>query len=136
MAPRSSADAIVVAAGRSTRMDGIDKISAPIGGRPLLAWALRPFEELPAIERIVVVAAQDRVEELRSAAWLGEAITVVAGGQRRQEAVAAGTAELARGGRLADRIVLVHDGARPAVGTDLIAAVIDAAAEHGAAIPV
>jgi 2-C-methyl-D-erythritol 4-phosphate cytidylyltransferase/2-C-methyl-D-erythritol 2,4-cyclodiphosphate synthase len=35
-----------------------------------------------------------------------------------------------------ERIVLIHDGARPLVTADLVAAVIDAAATHGAAIPV
>ena len=34
------ADAIVVAAGTSARMGGVDKLAAPIGGRPLLAWTL------------------------------------------------------------------------------------------------
>jgi len=34
------ADAIVVAAGTSARMGGVDKLTAPIAGRPLLAWTL------------------------------------------------------------------------------------------------
>ena len=34
------ADAVVVAAGESTRMGGIDKLAALLGGRPLLAWSL------------------------------------------------------------------------------------------------
>ena len=35
-----AADAIVVAAGASTRMGGPDKLAALVGGRPLLAWTL------------------------------------------------------------------------------------------------
>jgi 2-C-methyl-D-erythritol 2,4-cyclodiphosphate synthase len=34
------------------------------------------------------------------------------------------------------RVVLIHDGARPLVSTALVAAVAEAAAEHGAAIPI
>jgi 2-C-methyl-D-erythritol 2,4-cyclodiphosphate synthase len=54
--------------------------------------------------------------------------------------VAAGLAGLAGlddpPGVAEDRVVLVHDGGRPAVSTLLVSAVARAAAEHGAAIPV
>ena len=132
----SRADVVVVAAGRSSRMNGIDKLTAPIGGRPLLAWTLAAFADPERIGRIVVVAAPERVGELRAAPWLPPLATVVAGAERRQESVAAGVEELEAGGAAGDAIVLVHDGARPAASASLISAVIDAAAEHGAAIPV
>ena len=137
---RVVADAVVVAAGSSTRMGGIDKLTAPLAGRPLLAWTVEALAAVPLVERIVVVAAADRVEDLRGAAWLPARVTaVVAGGMRRQESVAAGFAALARlDGPDADgeRVILVHDGARPVVGHVLVEAVARAAAEHGAAIPV
>ena len=130
------ADVVVVAAGESTRMGGIDKITAPIGGRPLLAWTLEVFSTVPAVERLVVVAAVDRVDELRAAVWMPPGVAVVAGGDRRQESVAAGVAELERQGADPDRVILVHDGARPAARPGLAAEVIAATATHGAAIPV
>ena len=133
--PIPIADAVVVAAGASTRMGGIDKVTVPIGGRPLLAWTLRSFAPTESIERVIVVAAADRVDELRAADWLPPAITVVEGGPRRQESVAAGIAELERAGSPSERVVLVHDAARPAVRTDLVHRVIEAAHAHGAAIP-
>lgn len=141
------ADAIVVAAGSSNRMGGIDKLSVEIAGRPLLAWSIDAIAAFDSVERIVVVAATDRCGELRSASWLNERVVdVVAGGARRHESVAAGLAALdgldAAGGDRApgpssdERIVLVHDGARPLVSTALVGAVLAAAAETGAAIPV
>ncbi|HSL32136.1 MAG TPA: 2-C-methyl-D-erythritol 4-phosphate cytidylyltransferase, partial [Candidatus Limnocylindrales bacterium] len=141
------ADAIVVAAGSSNRMGGIDKLSVEIAGRPLLAWSVDAIAAVDSVERIVVVAAADRCGELRSASWLNERVVdVVAGGSRRHESVAAGLAALdgldaAGGGRAPgpssdERIVLVHDGARPLVSTALVGAVLAAAAETGAAIPV
>lgn len=133
---RARADVVIVAAGRSSRMDGIDKLTAPIAGRPLLAWTLAAFSDPERIGRSVVVTAADRVAEFESAAWLPARALVVAGGDRRQESVAAGVAALERAGASDDGIVLVHDGARPAVPADVISAVIDAADEHGAAIPV
>ena len=133
--PVPTADVVIVAAGSSTRMGGLDKITAPIAGRPLLAWTLEPFVSGRRIELIVVVAAAERVDELRAAPWLPDGAIVVAGGPRRQDSVAAGITELERAGAPAERVVLVHDAARPAVGASLIDLVIEAADELGAAIP-
>jgi 2-C-methyl-D-erythritol 4-phosphate cytidylyltransferase/2-C-methyl-D-erythritol 2,4-cyclodiphosphate synthase len=91
---------------------------------------------LRPVERIVIVTAAERVEDVRGASWLPERSVVVAGRDRRQESVAAGVAEIERGDRPDDRVVLIHDGARPAVGADLVARVIEAATAHGAAIPI
>ncbi len=144
--PGPGVDAIVVAAGASSRMAGIDKLLAPIGDRPLLAWTLAAVAAAPEVERVVVVVAADAVETTRVAPWLpAKVVAVVAGGVRRQESVAAGLAGLEAvdpagsvDGRAAssDRVVLVHDGGRPAVSAALVGAIARAAAEHGAAIPV
>ena len=128
------ADAIVVAAGASRRMAGIDKVLVPLAGRPLLAWALDALATAPGVERIAVVTSRERLSEVAAAPWLPPSVVaVVAGGARRQESVAAGFGALDGPD---DRVVLVHDGARPFVPPALIAAVIKAATIHGAAIPV
>ena len=146
--PRPPFDVVIVAAGSSRRMEGVDKLDAILAGRPLLAWSIAAFAALPEAERIVVVTSADRVERIRSAAWLPARVTaVIAGGARRQESVAAGvrwlaadraTDRAAKGssGAAEDRVVLVHDGARPAVAADVIRRVAAGAAFHGAAIPV
>jgi 2-C-methyl-D-erythritol 4-phosphate cytidylyltransferase/2-C-methyl-D-erythritol 2,4-cyclodiphosphate synthase len=141
MAPGSGrpiADAVVVAAGASRRMEGVDKLLAPIGGRPLLAWSIEAIAASPHIDRVVVVTAPERVEAIAEADWLPERVSaVVAGGASRPESVANGVRELARldpgGGH---RPVLVHDGARPLVSAALVSAVAEATARAGAAIPV
>jgi 2-C-methyl-D-erythritol 4-phosphate cytidylyltransferase / 2-C-methyl-D-erythritol 2,4-cyclodiphosphate synthase len=134
-----SVDVVVVAAGASRRMAGQDKLEARIGDRPLLAWTLDGLAAAPEVDRIVVVTAADRVEHLRGARWLpGSVVDVVAGGVRRQESVAAGIERLDRepGDAGPDRVILVHDGARPVVAAGLVAAVVAAAERFGAAIPV
>ena len=135
------ADAIVVAAGSSRRMGGIDKLMVPIGDRPLLAWTLAAVAGAAEVERIVVVVTADAVAAVRAAGWLpAKVAAVVAGADRRQGSVAAGLAGLADlddpRDAAEDRVVLVHDGGRPVVTTALVSAVARAAAEHGAAIPV
>ena len=122
-------------------MGGVDKLFHVIAGRPLLAWSIDAMAAAEAVEQIVVVAPADRVAELSDAPWLPErVVAVVAGGSRRHESVAAGLAALdsldgddAESGQ---RVVLVHDGARPLATSALVGAVVAAASEHGAAIPV
>jgi 2-C-methyl-D-erythritol 4-phosphate cytidylyltransferase / 2-C-methyl-D-erythritol 2,4-cyclodiphosphate synthase len=140
------ADAIVVAAGASSRMDGIDKLAHEVGGRPVLAWAIDALAAVDAIERIVVVTAKERIADVRTASWLSTRVVAVAeGGARRHESVAAGLRALDeldrqgdsdRRGTTDEGIVLVHDGARPLPSPGLVAAVFAAAVGYGAAIPV
>jgi 2-C-methyl-D-erythritol 2,4-cyclodiphosphate synthase len=59
----------------------------------------------------------------------------VVGGDRRQVSVAAGVGALAHGRDDTDRVILVHDGARPLVTAGLVASVARAVELHGAAIP-
>ncbi len=130
-------DAVVVAAGSSRRMGGTDKLAAVVAGRPLLAWSVSAVAAAAGVDRVVVVVAPERVGEVAAAGWLPGGAEVVAGGATRQASVAAGVRHLSTtdpGGD--DRVVLVHDGARPLVSPALVAAVAEEAARHGAAIPV
>jgi 2-C-methyl-D-erythritol 4-phosphate cytidylyltransferase / 2-C-methyl-D-erythritol 2,4-cyclodiphosphate synthase len=140
-APSVVADAIVVAAGRSSRMGGVDKVLADLGGRPLLAWSLEAIAASPEVERIVVVLDTERASQPRPTWYPEKVVASVAGGNARQASVAAGVRALAArdragAGTIDGRVLLVHDGARPLVSTALVSAVARAAAEHGAALPV
>jgi 2-C-methyl-D-erythritol 4-phosphate cytidylyltransferase/2-C-methyl-D-erythritol 2,4-cyclodiphosphate synthase len=128
------ADAVVVAAGASRRMDGLDKLAHVVAGLPLLAWSIDALTSSGVVGRVVVVTSRDRLAGIRDAPWLPPTVVaVVEGGDRRHESVAAGLAALDAPD---DRVILVHDGARPVPTSELVAAVARAAAEHGAAIPV
>ena len=130
MTQHSVADAVIVAAGSSRRMGGADKLGMTIGGRPILQRTTEALAAAPEVDRLIVVTAAERVEELRASPWLREqAATVVPGGRRRQDSVAEGV-------RAATApIVLVHDGARPLVSRGLVTRVVDGIERHGAAIP-
>ena len=135
--PPARADAIVVGAGRSTRMGGTDKLVVEIAGRPLLAWTLSALTAAPEVRRVVVVTSDERRAEVAAAPWLPKAVVeVVAGGVRRQDSVHAGFAAFERHDPGGSGVVLVHDAARPLVEPALIAAVVAATARHGAAIPI
>jgi 2-C-methyl-D-erythritol 4-phosphate cytidylyltransferase / 2-C-methyl-D-erythritol 2,4-cyclodiphosphate synthase len=132
-------DVIVVAAGASRRMGGSDKLFEVVHGRPLLAHTLAALARSLLVESIVVVSAPERRDAVATASWLPATVrAVVDGGSSRQESVRRGfdALEAAVPDPVGDRITLVHDGARPLVSTNLVAAVAASASAHGAAIPV
>jgi len=132
------ADAIVVAAGASTRMAGVDKLLVPIGDRPLLAHAIGALATADPVDAIVIVTSPERRDALAAGGWVPtDRVTFVEGGERRQDSVRAGfdALESVRPDPAGERVVLVHDGARPVVSQRLIDDVITATERHGAAIP-
>lgn len=124
------AAAIIVAAGRGLRLPAeVPKPYQPLAGRWILEHAVTAFRAAPRVGAIVVVVASDRVDEVR--ARLGSTVEdVVVGGETRRASVSAGLRALAQ-----PPWVLVHDGVRPFVSTDLIDRVLAAAEQHGAAVP-
>lgn len=125
--------AIIVAAGKSRRMGGVDKIFAMLGGKPILAWSVEAFQNCPSIHQIIVVVSQKNLKIAQKMAkeqgWL-KVSDICAGGARRQDSVLAGLNKLSN-----CKWVLVHDGARPFITTDLIERGLEAAKETGAAVP-
>ena len=124
--------AIIVAAGEGQRMGGIDKMFASINGRPALARVLDAFQGCKKIDQIVVVMGAKNIEACRklvkSEGW-SKVKDIVPGGKRRQDSVAEGLKRV----KDADWIV-IHDGARPLVTSDLIERGLAAAKETGAAV--
>ena len=126
------AAAVIVAGGAGTRFGGpVRKQYLRIGGEPVLLRAIRPFLHHPRIHHVVVVLPPDDVAD--PPAWLADLpIHVVAGGAERGDSVLNGLLALPSE---IDR-VLIHDGARPFVSTDVIDRVLDAEGGAIAAVPV
>jgi 2-C-methyl-D-erythritol 4-phosphate cytidylyltransferase len=132
MTSQPKVGAIIAAAGESRRMGGIDKIFAPLGGRPALSYVLDAFEKCQPVSQIIVVVSKNNVarcRELIAEKKYAKPIEVCAGGRRRQDSVAAGLNEL----KGCDWVV-IHDGARPLVTKELIERGLAAAKETGAAV--
>jgi 2-C-methyl-D-erythritol 4-phosphate cytidylyltransferase / 2-C-methyl-D-erythritol 2,4-cyclodiphosphate synthase len=121
------ADAVIVAAGASTRMGGTDKSAERILDRSMLEWSIDAMAGASSVRRVVVVTRAEQVETL--AATLSGVI-VVAGGAERSHSVRNGVAATTA------EVVLVHDAARPLATPALADRVAAAAAEYGAAVPV
>ena len=130
--PLKSCGVVIVAAGSASRMGGIDKVMAPLGGEPMIARTVRAFQDCDAVKKIVVVTREDLILPITSlCSGMDKVKAVVAGGSSRQESVHLGLNALS--GEV--QLVAVHDGARPLATWQLIDRVIRAANTYGAAAP-
>ena len=129
-APKISA--VVVAAGSSSRMGGIDKIFVSILGVPLVAYALDLLERFPPVDQVALVLDQDSLErgqELVRQRRYRKVYPVCPGGPRRQDSVLRGIQAL----EPCDWVV-VHDGARPCLDQATLERGLKSAEETGAAV--
>ena len=116
---------IIVAAGSSSRMQGADKQMLEICGTPVIARTLRAFENCPVISEITVVTKEEKIAQIKKLGEryaVGKLKNIVVGGSCRAESVKNGI-ELYRD---CCEKVLVHDGARPFVSSDVIMRVAEA----------
>ncbi len=115
---------IVVAAGNSTRMNGINKQLVPLCGIPTIIHTLLKFEQSTCISKIVVVTQQDLVGDIHTLAenyLITKLKDVVVGGNTRQQSVINGLNCIKD-----EKYVLIHDGARPLVSENTISNVFNA----------
>ena len=123
--------AVLLAAGNSTRMGGSrPKVLEELGGRPALCRSLEVLDRCPLIGEICLVCReQDRADMLPLASGLATPVQVVPGGAQRQDSVERGVEALTAPWEY----VAIHDGARPLVTEEVLAAVCRDAMAHGAA---
>ena len=124
--------AVIVAAGSASRMGGIDKVMAPLGGEPMIVHTVRNFQACDAIREIVVVTRPDLLESMMELCREFDKVrAVVVGGDSREISVSMGLVHLSGKCTLA----AVQDGARPFATWQLIDRVVRAANSYGAAAP-
>ncbi len=130
--PGLGVGAVVVAAGSSSRMGGVDKIFAPVLDRPLVCFALDQLEAFPPVTEIVLVLDSGSLtqgRELSRARGYRKVTHVCPGGKRRQDSVRSGLDALTP-----CDWVIVHDGARPCLDLPMLERGLAAVQEAGAAV--
>ncbi len=108
--------AVVVAAGRGTRLGG-PKQFVELAGLPMVGWSIRTFATMPEVSELVIAAEPESIEPLRAlCAQFSRplAARIVRGGATRQQSVYNGLRAVSDTCDAA----LVHDGARPLVSQD------------------
>ena len=124
--------AVIVAAGSASRMGGIDKVMAPLGGEAMIVRTVRTFQSCDAIREIVIVTREDLLVPIMDLCHGFDKVrAVIVGGNSRDESVRKGLAALSA----KTKLVAVQDGARPLVTWQVIDRAVRAANSYGAAAP-
>lgn len=129
---RNKTAAVIVAAGQSLRMGGIDKQVAVLAGVPALVRSMLAFEVASTIDEIVVVTRKDDRALVKTWAEqykITKLKAVVTGGETRANSVQRGFARISPD----MRFVAIHDGARCLITPENIEKVCRAAYRHNAA---
>ena len=124
--------AIIVAAGTASRMGGTDKQLLKLANVPVIIHSVRAFSKLEFIDNIVIVTKKESVLQIQNlVAEYGEnkVTDIVEGGDSRAQSVINGITALSDD----TDIVLIHDGARPLVTSEIINEVKNTAELYGAA---
>ena len=119
---------IVPAAGTGSRFGGaLPKQFQTLSGKPVIQHVIERFLLDELVTRVIVPVAPVLLERVKNS----ERVSFVAGGDTRQQSVIRALAEVGE-----PELIAVHDAARPLFSMAIFHAVIEAAREAGAALPV
>lgn len=126
--------AIVLAAGQGKRMNSrVQKQFLEIGGRPVLYYSLRCFQNCSLIDDIILVTGEESIEYCRSEIvkkyGFHKVAHVIPGGKERYDSVYAGLCACEK-----SDYVFIHDGARPFITEDILFRGMEAVRETGACV--
>lgn len=122
--------AVIVAAGSSRRMGGINKLLLELGGKTVLERTVAAFQNNDKIDEIILAARAEDIDTYKALlSGFDKVRAIVQGGETRQKSVAAAV------NACDERCTLlaIHDGARPLVSQRIIDDTVNAAVEYGAA---
>lgn len=125
--------AIILAAGKGSRMESdVHKQYLEIGGRPLIYYALKAFEN-SSVDSVVLVTGSGEMEYCRTQIvekfGFRKVTVITEGGRERYHSVFEGLKAASD-----CSLVLIHDGARPCVTDRIITDAIDGAYRYGACV--
>lgn len=133
--------AIILAGGTGQRMrtSGLPKQFLSVYGKPIIIYTIERFTKCPDIDMIIIVCNPqyiDYLQDLLCKYTFSKRIIVTHGGKDRQDSVKQGIYTIRMNGGLDDDIVVIHDGVRPLVESEIICRNISVAKEKGCAITV
>lgn len=132
MSGKKKVSAVIVSAGNSSRMGGINKQFLEIGSMSVIALSISVFQNCSLINEIVVVTRENDIKAIKDIVEkhkFSKVSAVVKGGETRQLSVYNGV----KATSLDSDYVAIHDGARPLVTEKVIKDTLSVAFDCGAA---
>ncbi|MCR5035503.1 MAG: 2-C-methyl-D-erythritol 2,4-cyclodiphosphate synthase [Clostridia bacterium] len=137
MYKRNKVAVIIAAAGQGKRLGApVPKQYLKIGGEYVIAKTIRAFEDIDEVDYIFVVTNheyQKMCADIVEERGFHKVEGIVAGGSRRQDSVFNALQEI-NARKPGVSMVLIHDGARPFIGKDVILNVLEETELNGAAV--
>lgn len=129
--------AIILAAGDSERMRGINKIFYRIKGKPVIFYTIEAFEKHPQVNGIILVVRESdskKFSHIIKKYGFKKIKLVVKGGKERQDSAFNGLKAAEKLGAKSGDLILFHNSANPLVSQKEISDVIRAAKKYNVAL--
>lgn len=129
--------AIILAAGNSKRMGGVDKIFYQIRGKPLIFYTISVFEKHPKIRKIILVVKKRVVKkfsDLIRKYRFRKISAIIGDGKERQDSAFNGLKAAENLGAKPKDLILFHNGANPLILKEEVNEAIKAAKKYKAAL--
>lgn len=131
---------LLTAAGMGTRMhQDIPKQFIHVDNKPVIIHTMEVFQKHPSIDAIIVVTIESWMDVLWAYAKqfnITKLKWVVKGGETGQESIKCGLDKLKEETNVDEVVVMVHDGNRPLVSTEIISDSLATFARYGNAVAV
>jgi len=133
---RNKSAAVILAAGSSQRMGRLGKKELLLlEGRPVLSHSIETFQQTGKFDTLLITCPAGALDKIAQSLPEKNQLYFTEGGATRQESVY-NSLQWLKQHRSETRRVLIHDGARPWVSSEIINAVWKQCGEKGASIPV
>ena len=135
---KKSVYVVILAAGKSSRMKGKDKILEKLSnGREVIINTINKFDEIEVINEIVVVTREDIIDNLKGLTEkynFKNKINIVKGGATRTQSLFSGLDFIENNFKISDdSYFIIHDGARPLIKSEDIVNCLNNAFKYKAA---
>ncbi len=126
---------VILAAGDSTRFDAeVNKLFYKVNGKELVLYPVETFLENNEIDEVLIVSSKSNNSELEKLLTKHQSVSIVLGGDSRQESEYCALQHL-QNIATDNCLIVIHDAARSFISSELLTNLVNTAKEYGSAAP-
>ena len=125
--------------GQRMRSSGLPKQFLNVFGKPIIIYTLEKFETCIDIDSIIIVCNSSWIDHMKAQAdryGLKKVAAIICGGKDRQNSILNGLKYIKENGGKEEDIIVIHDGVRPLVQSNVISENVRTAKKYGSAMTV
>ena len=126
---------VILAAGDSTRFDAeVNKLFYKVNGKELVLYPVETFLENNEIDEVLIVSSKSNNSELEKLLTKHQSVSIVLGGDSRQESEYCALQHL-QNIATDNCLIVIHDAARSFISSELLTNLVNTAKKYGSAAP-